>query len=87
MAKLLISLHGREVLFSFCFIKISAENKRGIRTVQTIPYQLKFNTKIGRYPAMSFMVMRLEKEIFRGVFGIWKNIYDGSFSKIGEIEI
>ena len=36
---------------------------------------------------MSFMVMHLEKEIFRGVFRTWKNIYDGSFSKIGEIEI
>ena len=47
----------------------------------------KFNTKIGRYPAMSFMVIRLKKEIFRGVFGTWENIYDGPFSKIGEIEI
>ena len=29
----------------------------------------------------------LKKEIFRGVFGTVENTYDGSFSKIGEIEI
>ena len=36
---------------------------------------------------MSFMVMRLKEEIFRDVFGTVENPYDGSFSKIGKIEI
>ena len=36
---------------------------------------------------MSFMVMRFKKEVFRGLFGTVENLYNGSFSKIGEIEI
>ena len=51
------------------------------------PYKLKFNTKIRKYPAMPFMVMRFkERNLQRRIWNCLKP-YDGSFSKIGEIEI
>ena len=51
------------------------------------PYKLKFNTKIRRYPAMPFVAMRFkERNLQRRIWNCLKP-YDGSFSKIGEIEI
>ena len=51
------------------------------------PYKLKFHTKIRKYPAMPFMVMRFkERNLQRRIWNCLKP-YNGSFSKIGEIEI
>ena len=35
--------------------------QQGVQTVQMVPYELKFNTKIGRYPGIPFMVMRFKE--------------------------
>ena len=61
--------------------------QRGVRTVQTIPYKLKFNTKIRRYQAMPFMVMRFNERILQIHFWNCVRPYDGSFSKTGEIDL
>ena len=55
--------------------------------MQTIPYKFKFNTKIGGYPAMLFIVMRFKEGNLQRRFWDCVRPYDGSFSKIGEIEI
>ena len=54
--------------------------QRGARTVQTLPYKLKFNTNIGRYPAVPFMVVCFkERNLQKNVWNCVKP-YDGSFS-------
>ena len=41
--------------------------------VETIPYQLKLNTKIGRYPTMPFMVMHFkERNLQRSIWNCVK---------------
>ena len=55
--------------------------------MQTIPYKLKFNTKIGMYPALPLIVMRFKERNLQRRFWNCVRPYDGSFSKIGEIEI
>ena len=80
--KALIVLYG----LAYFFYK-SRSLKRGVRTVQTIPYKLKFDTKIGMYPAMSFVVMCFKEGILQSRFWDCVRPYDRSFSKIGEIEI
>ena len=51
-----------------------------IETVQTIPYKLKFNSKIARYPAMPFMMMS-QKEIFRTYLELCKTLVMDLFQK------
>ena len=68
------------------FYKKQAFTTRGLDSSND-PYKLKFNAKIRRYPAMPFMVMRFkERNLQRPIWNCLKP-YDGSFSKIGEIEI
>ena len=55
--------------------------------MRTIPYKLKLNTKIGRYPAIPFIVMCfIERSLQKRSWNCVRP-YDGLFSKIGEIEI
>ena len=68
------------------FYKKQAFTTRGLDSSND-PYKLKFNAKIRRYPAMPFMVMCFkERNLQRTIWNCLKP-YDGSFSKIGEIEI
>ena len=68
------------------FHKKQAFTARGLGSANDT-YKLKFNTKIRRYPAIPFMLMHFkERNLQRGIWNCLKP-YDGSFSKIGEIEI
>ena len=80
--KALIVLYG----LAYFFYK-SRSLKRGVRTVQTIQYKVKSDTKIGMYPAMPFIVMCFKEGILQSRFKDCVRPYDRSFSKIGEIEI
>ena len=78
----LIALYG----LANSFYKKSRSLQRGVPTVHTIPYKSKFNTKIGRYPAMSFIAMRFKERNLQRHFWTCVRPYDGSFLKIGEVE-
>ena len=80
--KAVIALYG----LANCFYKKQAFTARGLDSANH-PYKLQFNTKIRRYPAMPFMVMRFkERNLQRRIWNCLKP-NDGSFSEIGEIEI
>ena len=51
--------------------------------MQTTPYKLKFNTKIGRDPAMSFIVISFRERNLQ--IHVWNcvRLYDASFLKKG----
>ena len=78
--------HSRAVIvvhdLANSFYKKQAFKARGSDSANDT-IRIKFNTKIGRYPVMSFMVMGFKERNL----GTMENPYDGSFSKIGEIEI